>query len=194
MKFFLFSLLAMALAACVPFSRSNSEAAAYVLRAPAMERASLPLPLSLEVILPEAAPGLDSERIAVLNENQLSHLRGARWATTLPHMVQSATIEALEKSNIARTASSDVLGSYSTFALALDIREFELLPGAPTQAHVRLTGRLISRETGIVVATLTAEAREPAESGEAEGVSALERAFGKVIREIIAGTQKELGA
>jgi cholesterol transport system auxiliary component len=164
-----------ALVLCGCFSGLKSKAPpeqAYVLRAPQSaapaETPAAPAARqgSLQVLRPLAAPGLASDRIAVLQDgHRLSYYRASRWAVALPDMVESLALERWRGGG----AGAPLEGSRATFPaeymLQLTIRRFEAdytqRSGAPI-VEVVLSGVLVRRSDRAVLVTLEAAASAPA--------------------------------
>src|SRR5258706_11142914 len=63
---------------------------------------------TLQVLRPLAAPGLDSERIALVrNVSQLDYYAASRWPAPLPEVLQSLAVNALRASGHYRAVQSE---------------------------------------------------------------------------------------
>lgn len=140
---------------------------------------------TLSVPQPNAAPPLDSDLIVVRESGaRLSALGGAQWADRLTLLVQSRMIESFENAGLARYVRAD--GVPADKRLALDIRRFDI--DADTRvARVDIAARLVSDADGATAAAKIFSASEPVtEISGAEPPVALDRAFGRVSRQIVA--------
>jgi cholesterol transport system auxiliary component len=184
-----------ALALCGCFSGLNSNAPpeqTYVLRAPQStappetQAAPAARQRSLQVLRPLAAPGLESDRIAVLQAgHRLSYYRSSRWAVALPDMFESFAVGRLQ----GRGAGAPLEGSRTTFpadyVLQLTILRFEAdyteRSGAPI-VEVVLSAVLVRRADRAVLATLEAASSAPAaEDRMSAVVDAFEQAAGAAL-------------
>jgi cholesterol transport system auxiliary component len=127
----------------------------YILKAEPMADAVARMPLSITVIEPEAAPGLDSARIAVLESSQrLNYYNQVAWAKPLPQMVQTFFNDALQQSHGFTAVSTDKDGVFSDVNLLTDIRDFEVdSSGAAPAVHVRLVSKLVNANNHKIIAT-----------------------------------------
>jgi cholesterol transport system auxiliary component len=140
---------------------------------------------TLTIPQPNAAPPLDGALIVVRESgDRLSALGGAQWADRLTLLVRSRMVESFENAGLARYVRAD--GAPADKRLALDIRRFDI-DADRRVARVDITARLVSDSTGATAAAKIFSASEPvAEISGAEPPVALDRAFGRVSREIVA--------
>jgi cholesterol transport system auxiliary component len=146
----------LATAACTSGLHSNAPASqVYLLRvatAPITEGAANKATASLQVARPLAGPGLDSERIVIVEpEHRMSYYAASQWAAPLPVVVETLVVEKLRASG----AWADVNDSESAFAseyfLQISIRRFEAEYSAAASPTARVSfdcaiGRRASRE------------------------------------------------
>src|SRR5690242_7617521 len=95
------ALLLHALAGCGSFFESSVPAAqAYVLRLPPpASRAEGTAAGSVRVQRPEAGPGLDSDRIALLrSDRRFDFYAASRWAAAAPDIMESVLVDQLRAS------------------------------------------------------------------------------------------------
>jgi len=186
------ALAALVLGGCSSGLHSNAPPEqAYVLRAPAPAAppATPAAPAargSLQVLRPLAAPGLESDRIAVLQaDHRLSYYRASRWAVALPDMLESLALQHLR----GRGVAAPLEGSRTTFpadyVLQLTIRRFEAdeteRSGAPV-VEVVIEGLLLRRADRVVLATLEAASSAPAAENRLSAVvGAFEQAAGAAL-------------
>lgn len=142
-----------------------------------------------------ASAAIDTGRIAYLpSANELKYIAGARWADLAPVMIQSLTVETLEKSG--RFASVAARGSEinGDYMLKGDIRQFAAEKhGDATQVHVDLFMRLVSRNDNKVIATKDFNTTLPvAGSGVEPMVQAFDAALAQVLADLTVWTADEL--
>ena len=164
---------------------------------PVESPAAAPFDALILVGRPAAAPGLDTERIAVLrSDRRLDYFAGSQWGAALPDVVQEVVIESLQNTGRLRGVERD-LGSFRPdFVLRLDVRAFQAEyagDGAPL-AHVDLVatiGRLNDRSS---VLSFTASASGNAESNTMTAVAAaLDKALQSATRSVLADTIEYIG-
>jgi cholesterol transport system auxiliary component len=147
---------------------------------------------SVQVLLPTAAAGLGGEGIAVLRPGQrLDYFSGARWAESVPQMVQMLIIEALRRQGSFRLVESDSGPFSASYALAVDITHFEAdyTPGGDSQAgsgvptaHVTLVCTLGRRDNGAAVTSVTINSSVSAQANRMQAVvAAFEEAAGSAL-------------
>ncbi len=179
----------LAVSGCVSGLRSSAPPTqVYVLRAaePA-ERASAPLDVSVRVARPLADPGLDSERIVLVQaDHRMGHYAASRWPAELPEVVESLVVSRLRATG-AWAAVQDSLSPFpADYLLRITIRRFEAdyvsAPRAPV-ARVVLDCTLGRRTGREVVATFVAEGSAQAEDNRLGAVVA---AFQQAVNEALA--------
>jgi len=141
----------------------------YVLgAAPSDGTAAAALPVDLAIANPTAAPGLDSDRIAVLHEaRRLDYYQDAQWGATLPHVVQSLLVGSLQNQKSFRSVTTEQARVSASFLLDLEVRDFQAEyaneSSAPT-VRVTLIASLIRikdrKLVGTFPVTFTATATE----------------------------------
>lgn len=142
-----------------------------------------------------SSAAIDTGRIVYLpNPNELKYIAGARWADLAPLMIQSLTVETLEKSGrFASVAArgSEISGDYM---LKGDIRQFAAEKnGDVTQVHVDLFMRLVTRVDNKVIATKDFSTILPvAGSGIEPMVQAFDAALAQVLSDLTLWTASEL--
>ncbi len=142
-----------------------------------------------------ASAAVDTGRIAYLpSPNELKYIAGARWADLAPVMIQTLTVETLEKSG--RFASVAARGSEinGDYMLKGDIRQFAAEKnGDATQVHVDLFMRLVSRDDNKVVATKDFNVLLPVSgSGIEPMVAAFDSALAQALSDLTVWTAAEL--
>jgi cholesterol transport system auxiliary component len=127
------------------------------------------------VVRPVVAPGLDTERIAVLHpDRRVDYFAGSQWGAPVPDVIQSVVVESLQNTGRLRGVQRDLGNFRPDFVLQLDVRAFQAEyedRGAP-RIRVDLIatiGRLNDRHS---VLSFAATASEPAGSNTMTAVAA----------------------
>ncbi|HEV7432427.1 MAG TPA: ABC-type transport auxiliary lipoprotein family protein [Steroidobacteraceae bacterium] len=130
---------------------------------------------SVLVLRPQAAPGLDTDRIALRRSAQrLDYYAASRWPTQLPNFVQSLAIDALRASGKYTSVQSDRASFAADEVLQIEIRRFQAEypgDGAPV-VHVQLLATLGHRNDRSVVTSVSAESSVPAAENRMQAVVA----------------------
>jgi cholesterol transport system auxiliary component len=152
----------------------------YYLRAPAAAPAAVAQsgPMSLRVAHPNAAPGLESPHIMLLQSDyRMDFFTGVRWPASTPEVIESLVVQTLRASGDWSSVADPGSPFPSDFLLQIGVRRFEADysgGGAAPVVHVVLDCILGRREGRDVIATFVA-------SGEANAaanrVSAVVGAF-----------------
>ncbi len=170
---------------------SAAEPKLYVLR---IHPAAAPGPKvqwALSVLRPDAAAGLDTDRIAISRPpTRLDYYADAAWPANLPTLVQSAILQAFEASGRLDKVAPDSDAAHADYDLATDLRSFgaryDQPNGAPT-AVVRIQARLLNAVTRDVVDNIDASAEVPAAQNSIDAaVEALDHALGRALAQIVA--------
>ncbi len=145
---------------------------------------------SLEVLLPTAAPGLDGDGIAVLRAGQrLDYYSGARWAASVPQMLQTLSVEALRQQRRFALVESDTTPFAADWVLELQLTHFEADytgAGAPT-VRVGLVCTLGRRSGRRAVMTLSIDTQASASADRMQAVvAAFQSAASEALRQIAA--------
>lgn len=204
--------VACSLAACSPFSRVQKEPSRlFTLDARgAVETRATAVPVLLRVNIPQAAPGLQSDRIAIHRGGQeMDYYAGAKWSGSLPEVVQAALVSAYQDAGAVTAVGNDVLQFRPDYFLSLDIADFEamyqegadlpIVSGkkdadknakavaavAAPQVDVRIVAHLTDRENKLI-ATRTYTRTVPAAQHTQESVmAAFNDAFRMIAADII---------
>jgi cholesterol transport system auxiliary component len=162
------SIVCLQLAGCTAslFDSESPVPMSYVLASAPATTLSLPhVDVDVAVERPDAAPGLDSDRIAVLKGRQLDYYRGVRWGSPAPEVAQVLLVDSFEDQHIFRSVTREQSRVGSDYVLDLQLRDFQAeyaqgsaIPTIRVGAVVRLV-RVADRQ---LVATLTAESRATA--------------------------------
>ena len=160
--------LAMAAGGCVSgaFDSELPPQHVYVLSPlPAENPEGGPLAAGLTVARPTARPGLDTDRIALLQpDRRLDYYAGARWGAETPAVVQDLMIQSLRNTRRLATVQGELSPFVSEYVLQIDIADFqaEYANGASPIVRVSLVctvGRVRDRKP---LADFTATATAPA--------------------------------
>ncbi len=152
----------------------------------------------LSIGRPDVAPGLDSERIAVLKGRQLDYYRGAQWGGRMTEVVQTLLVDSFEDQQLFRSVTSEQSRVPGEYVLDVSVRDFqaEYAGGseAPT-AHVTILGRLIRVTDRQLVETFAATAQSKATDNRMSDVAAaFETAAHKVVLELAQKTAATIAA
>jgi cholesterol transport system auxiliary component len=180
--------LAMGTAACSSGLHSDEPPLeTYVLRATAAASppSANPLP-SLRVSRPLAAPGLDTERIVLMqSDHRSSYYARSRWAARLPDVVQSLAVETFRATGAWQSVEDARLSIPAQYFLEVTIRRFEADYTGRTDApvvQVSLDCALARRTDRELVAAFSAESSaNAAENRLGAVVDAFERAANQAL-------------
>lgn len=130
---------------------------------------------TLQVLRPHAAPGLDTDRIALRRSAQrLDYYAASRWPAPLPDFLQSLAIEALRASGKFRAVQPDTAAFAADELLQIEIRrcQAEYVGDGPPVVHLQLLATLGHRSDRAVVASVSAESTVPAAENRMQAVVA----------------------
>ena len=185
-----------ALSACSTGSLFDSDTPVptnYVLApAPAASETTNTAPVDISVSRPDLAPGLDSDRIAVLRGRLLDYYRGVRWGTRSIELIQTLVVDSLEDQKLFRSVTPEQARVAGDYVLDLQVRDFQAEyadRASRPVVHVALVGRLIRVIDRELVATVSSEARSDAEE---ERMSAVTAAFERASHEAILDLGKQV--
>ncbi|MGH8236710.1 MAG: ABC-type transport auxiliary lipoprotein family protein [Steroidobacteraceae bacterium] len=152
----------------------------------------------LSIGRPDLAPGLDTERIAVLKGRQLDYYRGAQWSGRATELVQTLMVDSFEDQQLFRSVTSEQTRVSSEYVLDVSVRDFQAEyandSDAPT-AHVTIVGRLIRVTDRQLVETFAATAQSKASDNRLSAVAAaFETAAHKVVLELAQKTAAAIAA
>lgn len=151
----------------------------------------------LSIGRPDLAPGLDTERIAVLKGRQLDYYRGAQWGGRMTEVVQTLLVDSFQDQQLFRSVTAEQSRVASEYVLDVSVRDFQAeyaSDGAPT-AHVTILGRLIRVTDRQLIDTFTATAQSRASDNRLGAVTAaFETAAHKVVLELAQKTAAGIAA
>lgn len=171
----------------------------YVLAsAPAGSLAGVPATqVDLSVARPDFAPGLDTDRIAVLRGRQLDYYRRVRWGGRTAEVVQSMLVSTLNDQKLFRSVTAEQVRVATDYMLDVEVRHFEsdYAAGELPEAHVTIIGRLIRVVDRKLVATVGSDARVAASAERMALVAAaFESAAQKVALDLAQQTAEAVAA
>lgn len=93
---------------------------------PAASASQMPATVTIKVLRPLCAPGLDSDNIALTRSGQrFDYYAHSRWAAPVPELVQSWAVDALRSAGHFRAVQSDAVPLDADYLLQLEIRRFQ---------------------------------------------------------------------
>ena len=170
------SLAALVVPACAGLHSDQAAVQVYTLE-PAWP-ASAPAPqaaASLQVLRPRAAPGLDTDGIALTRSDQrLDYYAASRWPAPLPEFMQALAIEALRASGKFRSVQPDGAAFAADQLLQLEIRrcQADYVGDGPPVVHVQLLATLGRRADHSVLGSVSAAGSAPAAENRMQAVVA----------------------
>jgi cholesterol transport system auxiliary component len=154
--------------------------------------------VDLAIGRPDVAPGLDTERIAVIRGHELDYYRGALWRGTVLDTVQAYLVTTLQEQKLFRSVASEQARVGGEYLLDVEVRDFqaEYAGGAATPtAHVSVVGRIIRIRDRKLIETISAAATKQAgENRLAAVASAFETAMQQVSLDIASRTATVIAA
>ena len=131
--------------------------------------------VSVQVLRPLAAPGLDTDQIALLRDAQrLDYYAASRWPAPLPDLLQTLAIDALRASGRFRAVQPDATAFAADDVLQIEIRhcQVEYSPDGSPVVHVQLLATLGQRADRALLASVMAESSKPASANRMQSVVA----------------------
>jgi cholesterol transport system auxiliary component len=188
---------ALLAAGCAGLHSSQAATQVYTLEAPAGAPPAAATGGSaagptVQVLRPLAAPGLDSERIAVLRGGaRLDYYAASRWPAPLPDVLQSLAVTALRAAGQYRAVQAGTTVFAADQLLQIEIRrcQAEYGSGGEVVVHVQLVATLANRADRTLVNTVTAESAVPAAENRLQAViaafrSAVDAALGQLVTQL----------
>jgi cholesterol transport system auxiliary component len=181
------------------FQSKAAPASVYLLsaRIDAPSAAAL-LPADLVVLRPRIRKGLETDRIAVLYpDRRLDYFADALWSGPLDDVLQDLAVQAFHSGARLRNVSADTSAFAGGNWLEIEVVDFQaeyasVSAGAPT-IHVHLLARLGSAGDRHIIATVDADALQPATDNRLTAiVDAYEKAVDTALATIVAGTTRAL--
>jgi ABC-type uncharacterized transport system auxiliary subunit len=157
---------ALSCAACSTGSLFDSDIpvpSAYVIApAPAGSITGAPTtPVDLSIGRPDFAPGLDTDRIAVLNGRNLDYYRRVRWGGRTVEVVQSMLVGTWNDQNLFRSVTAEQARVANDYIVDVEVRHFEAIAGNGNAPEVQVTiiGRVVRVVDRKLVATVSSDAK-----------------------------------
>ena len=179
MRHFAVAAFSLCLAGCGSFLESDMPITTrYVIAALPAAAAATPSAASdvdLSVGRPDVAPGLDTERVAVLRGRELDYYRGVQWSGRLTEVAQSFMVSSLQDQKLFSSVTAEQARVSGTYMLDMEVRDFqaEYTDGkvAPV-ARVTFVGRVIRIDDRQMIDTLQSTATHPATDNRMNAVAA----------------------
>ena len=130
--------------------------------------------VDLSIGRPDVAPGLDSERIAVLRGRELDYYRGVQWSGRVVDVVQTFLTASMQEQQLFRSVTPEQARVSGDYLLDTEVRDFqaEYTGARAPQAHVTIIGRVIRVADRNMIDTVTASATFPAADNRMAAVAA----------------------
>jgi len=146
---------------------------------------------SVQVLRPLAAPGLDTDGIALLRDtHRLDYYSASRWPSPLPDVLQTLAVDALRAGGHFRAVQPDATALLSDEVLQIEIRHCEVeYAGDSPVVHVQLMATLGQRSDRAMLTSVRAESRKPASANRMQSVvaafqEAIDDALGQVAAQL----------
>ena len=188
------------LAGCSGFFETDTPPVqSYVLRVmpPSESAAGAPLKGTLRVSQPLASPGLESDRIVLVqSDHRLDYFQASRWAASLPEVVESLAIETLRSTGVWSIVQGSSSGFPSDYTLQITVRRFDAdyseNPNAPV-IRVAFDCVVARRSDRELLGGFTAEASEQiGENRLTSVVAAFESATNKALMTVAERTAQSV--
>lgn len=166
LKSALLALAALTCTACSTGSLFDSDVpvpTAYVIApAPAGSITDAPVTqVDLSIGRPDFSPGLDTDRIAVLDGRKLDYYRRVRWGGRSVEVVQSMLVGSINDQQLFRSVTPEQARVANDYMLDVEVRHFEAdaTNGKVPEVHVMIIGRLIRVVDRKLVTTVSSAAK-----------------------------------
>jgi ABC-type uncharacterized transport system auxiliary subunit len=194
----LLSSLGLALSGCSNLLHSDAPALQlYVLQPPVLPAQTATAIASLRIARPLPAPGLNTDRIALLlTDNRLDYYAGSRWSAPLPDLVADLELAAFRADASVSAVADDRSSFNADYLLQTSIERFAAEYATPSAApliRVALHCLLIRRSDGVLVGTFAvSESQMAQENHMASVVAAFSAAADRAIIAAAAQTDGRL--
>jgi cholesterol transport system auxiliary component len=130
--------------------------------------------VTVQVLRPLAAPGLDTDGIALLRDtHRLDYYSASRWPAPLPDVMQALAVDALRAAGHFRAVQPDATALLSDEVLQIEIRHCEVeYSGDSPVVHVQLMATLGQRSDRALLVNVAAESRKPSPENRMQSVVA----------------------
>lgn len=163
----------------------------YSLIASAPVGASCRSEVTVKFRTPNAAPGLDTSRIVVMDRpNHLTHYQGVAWGATTARQVQHFLADHLEQTGMVSAVSTDLDTLPADYEIDMELREFHVdLTGEP-RVRVRLTATVTRADGARMMKRLILRREAPVGGANMEGIVAI---FNEQMHSIAQELESRLG-
>ena len=149
---------------------------------------------TLQIALPEptALVVFETQKVLVApSPDQLEPLKEGQWADSLPKLVQAKLVASLENAGFAHVGKA-MDGFTPDGQLLLEIRAFQVAPGAPAVARIEIFAKWLAAD-GKIAAQRSFLATAPATAVDGPaGAAALDEAFQTIARDIVGWARASL--
>jgi cholesterol transport system auxiliary component len=163
------------------------------LSAPAGTASAPRVEWQLAVETPLASDALDTARIVVMpSPGVIEVYPGARWSDSAPALLRNLIVQGFEDSHRIVGVGSAASGLRADYALAIEVRDFQLEMNGGTHAAIRLQVRLLDYTSNRVLSAQAFEAEAPAATAEAAAAfGAFQDALDRIVPELVDWTLRE---
>ena len=129
---------------------------------------SAALQADLSIGRPDVAPGLDTDRIAVLRGRRLEYFRGAQWGGPVAEIVQALLVASFEGQRVFHSVIPEQARVSGDYLLDVEVRAFQAeyaSEDSAPQVQVTIVGRVIRITDRQLVDTLQATASRRSHTG-----------------------------
>jgi cholesterol transport system auxiliary component len=148
----------------------------YVLQAPVVQNAPQAALASLRISRPLAAPGLNTDRIALLRaENRLDYYAGSRWSGTVPDVISQLQLSVFQSDTAWSAVADDRSNFNADYLLQTSIERFAAqyaADGAAPTIRIDLHCLLIRRSDGALLGSFPVSESQPAQENRMASVVA----------------------
>lgn len=160
---------------------------------------TLPAPFDVAVLKLRVRPGLDTDRIAALYpDRRMDYFAEVRWNGPLDEVLQDLAVQVFHSNPGLRNVNADGSVFASTYWLEIEVADFQAeyaAGGSAPTVHVHLLARVGNSGDRHVLGRFEPDIREAAADNRMTAiVDAYDRAAGKALAEIAAGTAQALSA
>jgi cholesterol transport system auxiliary component len=161
----------------------------YVLQPPVVQNAPQVAVASLRISRPLAAPGLNTDRIALLRpENRLDYYAGSRWSATLPEVISQLQLSVFQSDPAWSAVADDRSNFNADYLLQTSIERFAAQYAAdsgPPLIRIDLHCLLIRRSDGALLGSFpVSESQAAQENRMASVVAAFSAAAGRAMQAV----------
>lgn len=188
--------LALPLAACS--SLLNVQRTPFTIYSPKLAVATDATPAArvdwqLAIETPLASDALDTARIVVMpSPGTIEVYPGARWSDSAPALLRNLIVQGFENSQRIVGVGSSASGLRADYALALELRDFQLEMNPAPHAQLRLQVRLLDYTSNRVLAAHAFSAEAPAQGSDAAAAfAAFEAALNQLVPQLVDWSLRE---